>query len=345
MELPHLASLPARSAARRLIFFVLWLAAIDLCVPAVLQRAEHRRYESRDVFRFENSDLFPVAPLVSYLRDNPRSDRRRVVFFGNSMVFGFGVHPDQSVPAMYEHLHPDARVFNMAINGQELGTGDLIGKAILGQVDRLYVQVIGKSAHPMMSSLLDVDEADARAYGLVLPSPLEKRLETLLTRVWRLWGARYRLQAAFFGTSTRQYLYLHKQEFVRRLLGRYRATPPNPLPEAPPDIRLRAPRAAVPPLPAELASRHEKPLLNLADRARASRKPTTFIEFEYRDHRSNDRHVAAFNAAYAPYAEIVIITLPREVTTDGQHLTAEGALGVARALTAHENRLATEAPR
>ena len=102
---------------------------------------------SATTFRFENSDLFALGPLVDYLRDHPRHQRRRVVFFGNSMIFGYFLTPAQAIPAQFQTLQPEARVYNAAVNGQEIGTSYLVGKAIVDSVDTIYVQVIGDKAN------------------------------------------------------------------------------------------------------------------------------------------------------------------------------------------------------
>ncbi len=53
--------------ARRLVLMVVWLLLFDLAVPPLLELAERRHYESTTAFRFENSDLFGLGPLVDYL--------------------------------------------------------------------------------------------------------------------------------------------------------------------------------------------------------------------------------------------------------------------------------------
>jgi hypothetical protein len=52
--------------------------------------------------------------------------------------------------------------------------------------------------------------------------------------------------------------------------------------------------------------------------------------------RADDAEVGAFNAAYAPFAETVIVTVPPNVTFDGQHPVPAAAAQIAEALARHE---------
>jgi len=185
---------------RRLAFTLLWLLLFDRAVPRLLDVAERRHYEGATVFRFENSDLFGLGPFVEYLREHPRHERRRVVFFGNSMLFGYFLTPEQAIPAQYQRFEPGARVYNAAINGQELGTGYLVGKDILDDVDVLYVQVMGDTANPLLPSLIPVSDADLLRFDLTPPNRAERRLQTWLGRVWQMYRVNDRMQAALFGT-------------------------------------------------------------------------------------------------------------------------------------------------
>src|SRR3989338_6540526 len=107
----------AASPVRRLVATALTLAAIDPFVPAWLARAERTRYESDRVFRFEHSDLFATGPVVEYLREHPHGDRPRAVFLGNSVVWGFRLPAEDSLPVRFQQLEPSVRVFNFAVNG------------------------------------------------------------------------------------------------------------------------------------------------------------------------------------------------------------------------------------
>ena len=333
--------LPAKRYVTRLLLTVAWLVLIDQFVPIVLRRVEHQRYETPTSFRFGNSDLFGLRPLVLYLREHPRGVRRRVVFFGNSMTFGYLLSTERALPARFEQMHPDTRVFNAAINGQELGTSYLIAKSIFGSIDELYVQVVGTKANGFLPALLPLDAEDVRAFGLQPANPVELRLRSWLGKVWRLYAVNDRLQAALFGISTRQYLYMNKRELAMRVLrpgyAPSRATDDTIVRPAA-RVELRAPRAAQKPNSAELAAvcaEEWDVLCRFARLAQAERKRVTFLMYEYGAARDASR-VERFNAAFAPYSEIAMVYVPRELTLDGQHLNPAGAIAVAEALTQHE---------
>jgi len=316
--------------ARRLVLTAVWLLLFDLAVPPLLELAERRHYESAAAFRFENSDLFGLGPLVDYLREHPRHERRRVVFFGNSMIFGYFLTPAQAIPAQFQRLQPEARVYNAAVNGQEIGTSYLVGKAMLDSVDVMYVQVVGDKANAMLPSLIRVDDADLRRFHLTAPNRIEARLQAWLGRVWRAYRLNYRMQAALFGTSTRVFLYMHKRDLARAL--RVRTLQPAPDSWAPISghISLRAPHAATMQVPPRSIK------TDLAELARSRGKRVVFLEFEWRGGRVDDAEAGAFNAAYAPFAETVIVTVPPEVTFDGQHPVPAAAAQIAEALARHE---------
>ena len=310
---------------RRLIFVVLWLVLADCFVPSILQRAERAHYESGAPFRFENSDLFALGPMVRYLREHPHGERRRAIFLGNSIVFGYGISAREALPAQFEKLATNTRVFNAAVNGQELGDSYLVGKDVIDSVDTLFVQLIEhEDARPILGTLIPVDDDDARRFHLDRRNAVEARLQSLLGRVWRLYAVNDRMQAALFGTSTRQYLYLHKKEL---LLGRAPEVAPAPPPRNAPPVSLSASRggARVSPLP--------RTLLDLAALAKARRKRLVILDFQSKE----DAGMGAdFNAAYAPYAEIVTIVVPEALEYDRMHFTAAGAQAVAAALATHE---------
>ena len=313
------------SKIRRLLFAVLWLALIDVFVPPILRRAEERRYESGAVYRFENSDLFALGPMVRYLREHPRGAKHRALFLGNSVVFGYGVEAPQALPAQFERLAGDTRVFNAAVNGAENGDSYLVGKAVIDSVDTLYVQVVRHdAARPILGMLIPADDADTRRFLLRRPDRIEATLRSLLGRVWRLYAFNDRLQAAFFGTSTRQYVYLHKRELLLAIIGRTPRIPPE-TPHGTIAVSLSARRDG---------SVLPRALLDLADVAKSHRKRLVILDFQRRT------AAAAFNAAYAPYAEIVTIDVPPALLYDNMHLTAAGAEAVAAALGAHERERA-----
>lgn len=310
---------------RRLLFALLWLALIDRFIPPILQRAEYARYETGAVYRFENSDLFALGPMVRYLREHPRGPRRRTIFLGNSVVFGYGLETRDALPAQFERLAGDTRVFNAAVNGSENGDSFLVGKAVIDSVDTLYVQLIPRDgARPILGTLLPVDDADARRFTLERTDPIEAKLRSLLGRVWRLYALNDRLQAAFFGTSARQYLYLHKRELLLAALGRAPQAPPE-TPHSTITVSLTARRDGEP---------LQGAMLDLANVAKAHRKRLVILDFQQRV------AAAEFNASYAPYAEIVTVDVPQALRVDTQHLTPAGANAVAAALVAHERERA-----
>src|SRR5688572_27360788 len=91
--------------ARRLAIAAIVLVGVDLVEPGVLRRLETSRYEDLSTdFRFENSDLFGVGPLVEYLRDNPVGHQPRVTFLGNSVTYGYGLTAAEAVPGQYQRL-------------------------------------------------------------------------------------------------------------------------------------------------------------------------------------------------------------------------------------------------
>lgn len=334
---------------RRLVFAVLWLAVIDQFVPGLLRRVERERYEGGRVFRFENSDLFPLGPLVSYLREHPRSDRRRVVFFGNSIMFGYGLAAAEAIPARFQAEQPGIRVFNAAFNGAELDSSYLIARAIVESVDGFFVLVAPRGhANPMLPSLIPVEQGDLRDFALHPPEPIERRLQSL-AGVWKLYASRYRLQAALLSTSTRQYVYLHKRDIARRLLAPFSPpapAPPSPWPPSDGQVDLRAPRSAAEPNEGsrrEFRQRHQL-LCKFGDLARSHRKRAVFVQVEGVNFELTDTEVADFNAMFAPFAEVVILAVPPSLKYDTLHVTPQGARAAAAALSRHESGRAAGSP-
>lgn len=321
---------PEARFTRRLVLTILWLALFDSLVPSLVRTLETRRYEGSAPFRFEVSDLFGLGPFVSYLRDHPRGDRPRVVFFGNSIIFGAGVSAADAIPSQYERQRPDVQAFNAAVNGDGFGTSYLIAKEIIDSVDVLYVQVIGRTAHPLLASLIPVDEADARAFAIPAPDPIESRLHSAAGRLWRLYGFHDRLQAAMFGTSTRNFLYLRAKELRSPADPQ---TPPSPHRDG--LIGFRVPRAVA--VTGALTKHHEV-LRKFAELARARRKRVVFMALEYGGRKVDDAPIAELNALYAPFAEMVVITIPPEVTHDGMHPTPAGCREIASLLLRHERQ-------
>lgn len=314
---------------RRLILALLWLIALDQFVPSVVERLERNHYEGTTTFRFENSDLFALGPLVEYLRDHARHSKPRVMFLGNSMIFGYFLNAQDAMPAQYQRLRPDTHVYNAAVNGQEIGMSYLIAEDVIDSVDVMYVQVVGEKANPMLPSLIPIDDADLRRFELSAPNGVEQQMQSWLGRVWHLYGLNYRLQAALFGTSTRVFIYMHKTDLARLLHAKAPEAPWQPITG---QISLRAPRRIGRVLSATPQQRIKNDLAALAV---AKRKRVVFLEFEW-DNNADDDEVAAFNAHFAPYAETVIVHVPRSVTFDGQHPVPASARQIAEALAQHE---------
>jgi hypothetical protein len=326
------AALWRRRELRRLALVVTWLALADRFVLPILEPLEHERYERGQVFRFENSDLFGLGPLADYLREHPKGDRPRTVFFGNSLVWGYGLRADTAFPAQFQKLHPDTKVFNIAINGFDMGSSYLIAKAMIDSVDRLYVLRRGTSADPMMPKLLRVSAEDARTFNVPGADRLEQTLERWMSW-WRLYHYSYRLQAALWGSSTRQYIYLHKGELARSLVARVRAQERK---ADTPAAAMEIVRPMAPDSGSDIQMRGleiRQPLMwTFASLARDHRKRTTFLHIDGYSESMDPEDVAVFNRVFAPFADIAVVRIPVELTFDRLHLTAPGSKALAEAL-------------
>src|SRR5207249_1364965 len=139
-----------------------------------------------------------LGPIVDYLREHPRSDAPRVVFLGDSVVWGYWVPTTETVPAQFQRLVPDERVFNFGINGFETGSAYLISAAIIQSVDTIYLFDVGQSVDRMLPNLVPVGNVDLLQLHLDRPNPLESALRRW-AGVWHLYSYAYRLQAAWFG--------------------------------------------------------------------------------------------------------------------------------------------------
>jgi hypothetical protein len=320
--------------ARRLIVAVVWLVIFDQFVPDVQRRVERYRYEGVPSFRFESSDLFALGPLVSYLRDHPRAERPRTLFLGNSVIYGFELTAAEAVPARFQELHPETKVFNAAVNGFDLGTNYLISKAIIDSVDRFYVMRGTAAADPLLMSLIPVDTTDGRAFHLQPPSLLETRLQAIVG-IWHLYASTYRLQAAMFGTSTRQYVHLGV-DAVRRAV----APGGQPMAIGAPSsgdgsIQVTRWRSSIRPTPERQAElrRQDEVLWKFAELVYGHRKRAVFLQIGRPAAGAlGEPEIADFNTAFDPFVEIIGLTIPPALRFDPQHLTALGARRVAEAL-------------
>ena len=310
-------------SARRLIVAVLCLAAVDPFVPGALARAERHRYEETRAFRLANSDLFGLGPLVAYLREHPRGDRPRALFLGNSVMFGYQLNAAEAVPARFGERHLGIQVFNGAVNGFDLGSNYLVAKAAIDAVDAFYVMTGTATVNPLLASLIPIDPADAEALHLPRPDPIERRLQSI-AGLWQLYASTYRLQAAWFGTSTRESLHLLTRPAITRT---FTSADPSA-------VGRSAWRGAAPPSDerrAELRQRDET-MWAFAELAASRRKRVVFIHIGAPTGAMGETELAAFNAVFAPYAEVVGVTIPPALLFDGRHLTPAGAIRVAEAL-------------
>ena len=330
----------SRRPARRLLLALVALAALDPFLPGLLHRWEAARYESDRVFRFENRDLFSLGPLVQYLREHPRGRRPRVVFFGNSFVWGFLLPPGDSLPAQFQRLAPDVRVLNMAIVGFETGSAYLMTKRIIDAVDSIYLFYFGDTANPMLPRLITVEPEDLRRFALRPPDPAESRLAALLG-FWHLYRDAYRLQAALFGAATRQYLFVHEASIRRDVwrAARGRAAPeggarPQGRPVRTDLVQTKAEMASTPVTGArrrQLAAAY--PLLwDYAELVHGHGKRAVLVEIHGYSPPIAPADRADLNAIFRPHVLFQEVTIPKVLTSDGLHLSEEGARAVAQAL-------------
>jgi len=90
---------------------------------------------------------------------------------------------------------------------------------------------------------------------------------------------------------------------------------------------------AVPDAADEIRLRAQNPdLWRLGDLAVARRAHVVFLHVpEYSMHLP-DLDAGAYNRVFAPYARVVVFSIPPPLTWDGTHLTSAGAAALARAL-------------
>ena len=320
---------------RRILIAAIALVVVDLIEPGVLRRLEASRYEdvSKD-FRFENSDLFGVGPLVEYLRDHPAGRQPRVVFIGNSVTYGYGLSAAEALPGQYQRLDRDEKVLNVGVNGLDIASAYLMAKATIESVDHFYVLCRpDPTGAPLIGRHIPVDDDDATRYGLPRVDWLESTLRRGAER-WALYRDSYRLQAALFGTSSRQFVYLHKGELARRVLSTVRA---QSRPESPPGATTAtAPIAASLPDDQRLAAiRTTSPtmLWTFAELFRGTGKHLALLQLRgFAEWLPDDRSVADFNRAHFPHARIVMLEIPLILRSDDLHMTPAGAAALAQAL-------------
>lgn len=328
--------------ARRLLLAVGFLAIVDPFVVPTVRGLEHSRYESDRLFRFENSDLFGVGPVVAYLREHQRGQRPRVVFFGNSIVWGYWLQPGQTVAAQFQQMVPRSKVFNFGVNGFGSRSAYLITKVIIDSIDVVYLFHVDGPPHPTLARLIPVSPGDARRFGLTSMNPLEQSLEELLG-VWKLYRYSYRLQAALFGTSTRVYLYLNKRQILE---GDWKGLLEQPTLDGPVepgpisgrekqhevqiDSRVSRDRPSEDRVRA-LAAKYPF-LWEYARMIQAHGKVGVIVEIAGYVGAVEDLDRADVNAHFYPHVLFAKLHIPRELQTDGMHFSSIGARAVAKSL-------------
>ena len=336
--------------ARRLLCAVGFLAVVDPLVLPTVRRLEHSRYESDRLFRFENSDLFGVGPVVAYLREHPRGQRPRVVFFGNSAVWGYWLQPWQTAPAQFQQMAPRSKVFNFGVNGFGSGSAYLITKAIIDSVDVVYLFHVDGPPHPTLAKLIPVSPEDARRFGLTSIDPLERNLEELLG-VWKLYRYSYRLQAALFGTSTRVYLYLNTRQILG---GVWEGLLEQPMIEGPIDPGPISGQENQHEVQIDTRVSHDRPsdervralaakypfLWEYAQMIRAHGKAGVIVEIAWYVSAVEDSDRADVNAHFYPHILFAKLHISPQLQTDGLHFSPIGSRVVAKSLFVHTATLA-----
>ena len=345
-----------RSVIRRFAVCLLLLAAVDQAVIPILHFSESKHYRSAALGRFPNSDLFPLGPLVDYLEENPAGSKPRVAFLGDSRVWGYQLEAEDAIPAVFQRLAPNVEVLNLGINGFQNGSDYLLSKRLLGSVDSFYLffheDPKHQQADPLLPTLIRVDPADAARFGLRPSSKLQIWLGRVAAQ-WHLARYSYRLQAAWFGTSTRQACAL----FLKDLMMAHSAQKPVPATNSLKGGTAEGASAAVfyeaPTYSgsvsveetARLAKRYPF-LWNYAGLLARSGRRGFFIEFSTAETVMSKQDAALFNAHFSPYATIVRLTIPDSWFLDKRlHMTREGASGVARLLARMTRELSGEPPK
>jgi hypothetical protein len=317
------------SALTRLIAAVVALALLDAFVPRALERAERARYEGPVVFRFAYSDLFGIGPVTEYLREHPRGDRPRAVFLGNSVVWGYRLPEQDSLPVQFQRRNPSTRVLNLAINRFGIGSAALWLKDVIDSVDLVVFQAYGREVDHGLAAIIPVSDDDVARYRLDPPDRVEQRFEGALG-AWRLYGLSYRLQMAWLGTSTRYYVYQHKSS----LMGRAPADDyaPNPRAAAGPRLLHAVADADVPAARLRELAAADPMLWEAASLVRAHGKRAIFWTIDNAAVGSSIDW-ADLNRAFLGACTFATIALPPEMMMDELHMTANGSAATADVLS------------
>jgi len=336
---PAQAGPAARSVCRRFGVCLLVLLAVDQAVPALLRRAEARHYESDAPLRFKSFDLFPLGPLTDYLREHPVGPMPRTGFFGNSVMWGYLLDGPQTISCAFARLAPEARVLDFSAAGFQGASSYLIAKRVVDDLDAFYIYIDKRTdhgdTHPLLPKVIAISEADAAAFGLKVAGPGRRALDRL-AGVWKLRRDSYRLQAAWFGTSTQQAIRLWAEALFNRLKApadRGAAVGVAPREQA----RWHAPADAAPISDEErarLAAAHPV-VWRFAQLLAEHHRPGVFFQFAGPTQPIAEAELPAFNAAFDGIT-IATLTMPAGwYQDDGVHVTAKGAEGIARALRDH----------
>jgi len=172
----------------------------------------------------------PTASLADFVASiNAASLRKQggpiVAFLGASPTWGHRItDPANTFPSAFESAGVSAgwpnRTYNLASNGQFLSDEYFIAKALVDDVDVVYVQLTyhtfnpttrGTSVvrYPEIPQLLGVDVSAPEAALLgVKPTAADatSRLDTTMSRYWLLWRERDALDRRLFGGAPRQML-------------------------------------------------------------------------------------------------------------------------------------------
>lgn len=232
---------------RRLFFVFFFLMILDPFIPSIVKSLEKKSYDTQHVTRFEESDLFSLGPTTEFLKDNPVADRKRFVFMGHSMTWGYWIDRESALPNRFQALVPQAYVYNLAFNGHRVADSYLIAKQIIGSVDSIFllnpaeeklclVEKDGKKhyfgedtcrkdfpnvpidksqAKKNIYKALPVTDEEAVRFNISYGDiKVERDLKEIL-RFWNLYKYSYRLQAGIWNTSTVLYFYTHKRDIIR----------------------------------------------------------------------------------------------------------------------------------
>jgi len=259
------------------------------------------------------------------------------VFFGDSVVWGYRLRTEDSLPEQFARRRSDVRVFNFAVNGFGSGSAFLMLKAIVDSIDTVYLEIGGEAVNSGLARLIPVSDADITRFGLERPDRAEQRLEEF-AGFWRLYRDSYRLQAALFGTSTRNYLYSNKAAMLwwrgapaRDMTGSAGLAPIRPSSS---QLAVAHPVAETPPTAERTAevARAEPWLWEYASFIRASGKRAVFYMILPPREADNRRDWADLNRIFRGSVVFVRVGVPDDMRIDSVHLSAAGSAAVAALL-------------